>query len=348
MTQRTRYFFVGSALVVVIVLGVGLVARNGGLSFSSSQDDELAYVPADVTAIAYADVRAIMSSEVRQKLREVMPTGEGKDELQRELGLDIERDIDVVVAGFSGDDPSKGGALVLVRGRFNDGLIETTAVQHGARAESYNGKRMLLMGGAHAVAEAEGHTMPAGGHQPAVGFLEPGLLAIGDVESVRQAIDRPGKKTDVTTNAELMKLVNDVRSGANAWAVGRFDAFSKHASLPAEVKSHLPALHHVAVSARVNGGITGTLRADTRDDKAAQDLKAVLSGALAAGRLMAGQDPKANAVLNSLQVGGSDKSVTLSFAVSAEVLDLLSGFASQHRPHSVNPNSSELERRPGR
>ena len=47
----------------------------------------------------------------------------------------------------------------------------------------------------------------------------------------------------------------------------------------------MPALQHVAVSAHVNGGVNGTLRAETRDDKAAQDLKAVLSGALAAGRL---------------------------------------------------------------
>ena len=99
----------------------------------------------------------------------MLPTGEGKDELQRELGVDIERDIDVVVAGFSGDDPSKGGALVLVRGRFNDGLIETTAVQHGARAEDYHGKRMLLMSGDHAA--AEGHPMPEGVRHPAVGFL---------------------------------------------------------------------------------------------------------------------------------------------------------------------------------
>ena len=238
MTQRTRYFLVGSALVVVVGLCTGLVAYyNGGLSFgAASQDSELAYMPADVTAVAYADVRTIMSSEFSQKLREVLPTGEGKDELQRDLGLDIERDIDVVVAGFTGDEPSKGGALVLVRGRFNDGHIETTAVQHGATAEDYHGKRMLLMtGGHHAV--AEGQPMPEGVRRPAVGFLEPGLLALGDAVSVRQAIDRPGTKATSRTNVEFMKLVNDVRGGANAWAVGRFDVFSKHASLPDEIKS---------------------------------------------------------------------------------------------------------------
>ena len=89
MTQRTRYFLVGSALVVVVGSGHGPggLHYNGGLPFgAASQDAELVYLPADVTAVAYADVRTIMSSEFSQKLREVLPTGEGKNELQRDLG----------------------------------------------------------------------------------------------------------------------------------------------------------------------------------------------------------------------------------------------------------------------
>ena len=43
-------------------------------------------------------------------------------------------------------------------------------------------------------------------------------------------------------------------------------------------------------------------------------------------------------ILNSLQVGGSGKSVTLSFAVPPEVLDMLSGFANQHGPRPSRPD----------
>jgi len=45
-----------------------------------------------------------MDSQFRQKLHEVMPTGAEKDRLFAETGIDIERDIDTVVAGLTGGD----------------------------------------------------------------------------------------------------------------------------------------------------------------------------------------------------------------------------------------------------
>lgn len=336
MTQRTRYFLIGSALVVVTGLCTGLVAYYNGnlpLGLSSSADQEFDHMPSDLTALAFADVRAIMSSDFRQKLKQVLPTGDEKDRLQKEIGIDIEHDIDTVVAGFTGSDPTQGGAVVLVRGRFNDGQIETTAVQHGARAEEYRGKRMLVMshGGPEHVPSGDAHAMPAGFGAPALAFIEPGLIALGDVASIKRAIDTNAAKTGITKNADIMKLVNEVRGGANAWVVGRFDELSKNADLPDQVKAHLPAVQFFALSARVNGGINGMMRAETRDPQAAQDLKAVVTGALAAGRLMAGQDARANSILNGLQVGGTDKSVTVAFTVPPEVLDILNGVAAMQR-----------------
>lgn len=143
MTQRTRYFLTGSALVLMVGLATGLVAYyNGNLPLGARSADlsEFTYLPADSTAVAFADVRAIMDSEFRQKLRQVLPTGEEKDKLQAETGIDLERDIDTVVASFSGNQATPSGALVLVRGRFNDVQVETVARQHGAAVEEYSRK----------------------------------------------------------------------------------------------------------------------------------------------------------------------------------------------------------------
>ena len=91
MTRGTRFFLAGSAFVVVLGLGTGLVAYyNGGLPLGLSQAEaNLGYIPADAAAVGYADVHAIMNSEFRQKLRQVLPTGEELGHFKTELGVDV-------------------------------------------------------------------------------------------------------------------------------------------------------------------------------------------------------------------------------------------------------------------
>jgi hypothetical protein len=86
----------------------------------------------------------------------------------------------------------------------------------------------------------------------------------------------------------------------------------------------------VAASVHINGGLRGTLRADARDDKSAEQLRDVVKGALAAGRLMTGQNAKMEAMLNSLQITGTGRTVGLSFALPAELLDVINGAAAAH------------------
>src|SRR6476660_471080 len=98
MTNRTRYFMAVSAGIVVIGLGSGLVAYYGGgfpsLSASRSGPAELSYVPADSAVVAYANVREVMDSELRQKMTLAMPEEKGQQEFQQQTGIDIEHDID--------------------------------------------------------------------------------------------------------------------------------------------------------------------------------------------------------------------------------------------------------------
>src|SRR6476620_2679071 len=102
MTKKTRYFLAGSAAVLVAGLGTGLVAYYGGgfpsLSASRSGPAELAYVPADASIVAYANVGEVMASQLRQRLKERMPDERGQQEFQQATGIDIEKDIQYVVA----------------------------------------------------------------------------------------------------------------------------------------------------------------------------------------------------------------------------------------------------------
>ena len=119
MTKQTRYFMAGSAAILAAGLCTGLVAYYGGgfqaLS-ASTGPTELSYVPADASIVAYADVRSIMDSELRQRLKTVLPTEHGQEEFQRETGINIETDVDYIVASLSpnAEGNLNGGPLVVV------------------------------------------------------------------------------------------------------------------------------------------------------------------------------------------------------------------------------------------
>jgi hypothetical protein len=340
MNSRTRRFLLGSSLVLIVGLCTGLVAYyNGSLPIgrAESAPAEFAYVPADATAVAYADVRSIMTSQFRQKLREVLPTPDGQDELQAELGIDIERDIDTVVAGLMGGEPTVSGAVVLVRGRLNEANIEAIATRHGATVETYRGKRMIVHSGLPGTHEGvsihgDAHNLQVEKSSGGVAFLEPGLVAIGDSGALKRAIDAAATNENVTRNAALMTYIGDVQSTGHAWIVGHFDAISKSADLPEQVKTHMPQVQWFAASAKVNGGLSGTLRADTTDDKAADDLRQMVNGGLAAARFMTGNDPKIESLINSLRVSGTGKTVGVSFTVTPEMIDVLMGLAQGGNP----------------
>jgi hypothetical protein len=330
MNQRTRSFLIGSAAVILLGLGTGLVAYyNGGLPIlGQTSDAELQYLPASAAAVGYADVRSIMTSEFRQKLREVLPTGEEKDKIQAEFGVDIENDIDTVAAAYLGGGTPES-VVVIVRGRFNAAQIEAKATEHGAVVEEYKGKKMLVF------TEASGDATAAHHSSGGVAFLEVGVLALGEAGAIRQAIDAAETGQDVRKNADLMKVVNDVRGSGNAWFVGKFDAIAAAHTLPEELKSRIPAISTFAVSAHVNGGFSGAIRVDARDEKAAQQLRDVVRGALAAGQLIAADDPRVDTMLKSMQITGSGNTVGLTFTIPAGLLDVMKGLATAHgMPHA--------------
>jgi hypothetical protein len=343
MTRRTRWFLVGSALIVVMGLCTGLVAYyNGGLPLFSAGPGpaELAYVPETATIVAYANVAEIMKSDLRKRLQAVLPTGQGKNQLQAETGVDVEHDIDTVVAGFGiATSPEAPGVaetpettktspgqnavertVVLIRGRFDQQHIEDLLKEHGGTIEDYKGKHLLE--------EGTGSPMSQMGHvSGAVAFLEPGLIALGSVQAVRDAIDTHSDGRSVRKNAEMMKFVADLDPASNAWVTGRLDAVTKNANVPAVAKERLAAVQWFSVSARVDGGMSGVLRAEARDDQSGEDLRSVVRGGLAAARLMGGQNAKLDVAINSLQLSGSGKDLALSFTLPPDLLDMANGIA---------------------
>ena len=315
MNKRTRYLALGSAAIVVFGLCTGLVAYYGGipsLTASHAGPAELAYIPADASIVAFADVRDVMNSELRQKLRQVLPGDQqNREELQRLTGIDVERDIDRVVAAVGVD--AEHSTVAIVSGRFNPTQIESLARQHGGQVVEYGGKRLIR----GVVEKNERGKVEIA---PALAFIEPNILAIGAEAAVKKAIDTRASGKNITDNAELMKIIGTVSTGNNVWAVGRMENFV--ARLPQEVSSRMPPIEWFAATGRVNGGIHASLRAEAKDSAAAENLRDVVRGALALVKMQSG-DPKFASLANSIRLEGSGKTVSVSFSIPAEMIDLL-------------------------
>ena len=328
MTKKTRYFLAGSAAVLAAGLGTGLVAYyTGGFQpvSASAVSNELRYVPADATVVAYADVRAIMDSDLRARLKEAMPMHEqGQREFQTQTGIDIEHDIDYVVASLT-TGLEKPAPLVVARGRFNDTQLEALIREHGGTVEDYKGKRLIVC-----TTNAHGD-MPIQTGSMTLAFLEPGLIAIGDTAAVKTSIDAQLAAHSITSNNEMMELVSEIGQSNNAWAVGRFDVLASQAHLPEQVSSRLPQLKWFAAAGHVNGGLSGSLRAEARDDQSAENLRDVVRGFLGLARMQAQADPRTSALIESLQLTGTGKTVALSFTVPAEVLQMIPKVAEPQR-----------------
>ncbi len=337
MTSRTRYFVILSLSVMGVGVSSGLVAYYVGLparAFSSQgpgNNDELQYVPRAAAVLAYADVREIMASDLRQRFRRAMVgQQDGQQEFHNQTGINIETDIQHVVAYLKpNQDPSANNVpstgMVLARGFFDEVKIEALMREHGATIEQYQGKRLIVGSPQIRTSDPDANTTdPLRRQTPpefALSFLKPGLVAVGSAALIRQAVDLEKGGENVTSNPDVMNLVNSLDSG-NAWAVGRFDAIQSAAKLPPAL-NQLPAITWFSVTGRINDSISGVLRAEAGDESSAKNLRDVVNGLLALVKLQAGSKPELQALTQSLQLGGTGKTVALSFSVPGAVFDLI-------------------------
>ena len=316
MTAKTRYFVAGSLVVMTVGISAGLVAyfmASPGLAGRLAVQNELELVPEDTTLIAYADVREVMLSELRERLRLFMPfEGNARNEFFEETGINIETDLDKVLVALA---PTPAGtqppiaALVLARGRFDETKIESLMRARGAQVQNHGSHRLIVAGEA-----------PGGGI--AVSFIETGLAAVGSAHLVRAAIDRADGGPNVTNNAQVMDLVNGLDAG-NVWAVGRVDTLLARAPLADNVLQNLPPVTWFSVNAHVNGGIRGALRLETRDEASATQLRDLVRGLVALAKLHGPSSPEVQSLLGSLQPSGTGTTVALAFDVPAKVFDSL-------------------------
>jgi hypothetical protein len=154
-------------------------------------------------------------------------------------------------------------------------------------------------------------------------FLENGLVGIGGDGVIRGVIDGAGASAKTARdNADMMKLIGD-QHDASMWAVGQFDAISSQAKLPQEVTDRIPSITWFSASGHINGGVQMVLMAETKSDEAANNLRDLVRGFVALAKMQAGNRVEAQALWPSVEMGGTGKTVSLSFGVTTQLIDAM-------------------------
>jgi hypothetical protein len=329
MTKRTRYFMMGSVGFLTLGLTVGLAAYYGGIRglAAPAGPDELSYVPSDAVVVAYANVKDLMASQFRQQVKSLEPASreQGQEELKNTLGIDVERDIDSVVAcmlappaGTASSDAKSG--YILARGHFDQPRIEAFIREKGGIEQVYHGRKMFVH-----PADAAAATTDGASHDLALTFVDPNVVALGTPAALQTVIDvQRGAAPNVVGNRELMAMIKGVDSG-NAWVVGRFDVLSKQAHLSSDVQRQLPQITWFSATGHVNGGLSGTVAVQARDHDAAANLQQVVAGFIALARMQAASRPELNALVQSISLNNdvADNTVSVSFVVPTGALEAL-------------------------
>ena len=325
MTKKTRYFVITAGAVLIVGLGGGLIAYlayNRMAGVPAGLPSEVRYVPADAEVVAFANVRAIMDSELRRALLpNIDPESRKGRQMMNDFGVDLEKQVDHVVmyvepfvrqSQENAEPTDIPRASLLVNGSFDQARIEQAIRQHGGTIEEHNGRKLF--------------THQAGREQVAVGFVEQNLIAIGQADLVRRAIDisrgSARQFRNVTTNGELMNLMRDT-SGSTAWVAGQFEEISRRMKLPSSIAGQVPPVRMVSVKADINGGVRATIRAEAGDKAAADQLRDVARSFISLARLHGGGKEEFANVLKSMELSGTDTTVRLSFAVPPETLRLV-------------------------
>jgi hypothetical protein len=105
------------------------------------------------------------------------------------------------------------------------------------------------------------------------------------------------------------------------WAVGRFDAISAHAALPSDVSDRIPPISWFSAAGKVNGGLQAMVKAEAKDEQAAENLRDIVRGFVALAKMQTGGKPALQKMFPDVQLAGEGKEVSISFAVTNEMLD---------------------------
>jgi hypothetical protein len=300
------------AVVLVLALPFGAFAADPSLLQS--------LIP-DAQVVAGLQVESAKSSLFGQYVLSHLSVNDTKlEQFATETGFDPRHDVsEIVVASNWKPNTPDNRWIVAARGVFNIAKITSTAQANGGVIAPYQGINVVtLQAGSNAQVDT------------GIAFLDSSLALVGDVTSVKAAIDR--KKNNTPPDGAVLAKAQTVSSGKDFWFVtlvplSNFSASIPDANLSGAMQGNLlAAINQVSGGIRFGDTVTISAEAVTRSEKDAQALVDVVKFFAGLVQLNRQKDPAAGQVatlLDTLQTSTSGNITTISLAIPEHSLEQL-------------------------
>jgi hypothetical protein len=278
----------------------------------------------NATVIAGLNVTQAKTSPFGQYVLTMMsPHDQQLQALATLTGFDPRQDVsELLLATSGGKGPATG--LVLARGTFNVGTLTAAAALAGATTEIY--KDIAIV------------EMPKASQGAA--FLDATLAILGDVASIKGAIDRQSPSAQ-HLGAGLIAQIGQLSGANDAWVLTTVSpaSLTLPSAAPTVPGLNLPALQQIQqASAAVRFGASVTVTAQARLDtpQNATTLAGMLQLLANMAQMQAQKAPQAAALAQSLTFSADGTSVSASFSLpEAQMQQLMQSRQQEHKASKV-------------
>jgi len=300
----------------------------------------LQLVPPDAGAIAGLQVDQGKKSPLGQYvLGHLGQSDAGIAKFVAESGFDPRRDVSEIVFALNALPPganSVPGAhgLVVARGTFNPGRIESAVIAHGGSVTNFQG--IDILSGA------------AKNGMGALAFLDTTTAALGDIEAIQQAITRRASGAAAgswSSQAQTLSQDNDFWFLTNGPISGLTSVMPNGQAGPGMQNAQMfQSVTGASGGLKFGANVVFTADAVTRSDKDAQALADVLrflSGMLQTNKSTNPTAAQLSALLSSLVLSTNANVLHLSLTVPEAQLEGFLTAAHQHQATALSPHSGK-------
>jgi hypothetical protein len=323
--SRSRFVVSVSAAVVAI----GVMAALGALYLDSARaavgplPGEGLSLPADARFVVGFDVKRLVDSPFYKKYSRNGARPDAFAELEAKTGINPERDLEQVLIVGREADSTAGVAMVLGRLDRSKLMQAVEAKKDDVTWKSVSGNNVYLFreGAKRGVA--------------AMAFLDDRTLVMGGQAGVEATLaNHAGSQAGLRSNAELLRLLEQVKPGSAFWMVGDQSLLE---NLPKTVPAPstrggpgtpgtsltLPNLKSLLVTGELEGALSLAVTGETSDEASAKNLADVVRGLAALLQLQAAQKPELKELASAISVTTEGARVLLSARFPYELLDAL-------------------------